>query len=211
MVRIGIHMRISNKQTTVIGFLFGSMILMSCGRSATSNEKTTFTHIDSLTDTYLSLQDTLLHSWNVLVKDEQEKLDALDGALHHLLQMANPEQSELVALENRLRLLKQIHITQKSLSNPSVIEEYDFAASSLVAEILTLSQSNPSLIQNKNLSALIDKIKIADQHTSLYRSGYDSIAYEFNAFLERNQSVLKDIDKNGVIEKKPLFSGVTGK
>ena len=209
--RLANHMRLLKRPITAIPFLFGGILLMSCGRSTTSNEKTTFTHIDSLTDTYLSLQDTLLHSWNVLVKDEQEKLDALDRALHHLLQMANPEQSELVALENRLRQLKQIHITQKSLSNPYVIEEYDFAASSLIAEILTLSQSNPSLIQNKNLSALIDKIKIADQHTSLYRSGYDSIAYEFNAFLERNQSVLKDIDKNGVIEKKPLFSGVTGK
>ncbi len=187
------------------------MILMSCGRSATSNEKTTFTHIDSLTDTYLTLQDTLLHSWNVLVKDEQEKVEAMDNVLHQLLKTAMPETSQLEVLENRLRQLKQIHITQKSLSNPYVIEEYDFAASSLVSEILTLSQSNPSLIQNKNLSALIDKIKIADQHTSLYRSGYDSIAYEFNAFLERNQSVLKDIDKNGVIEKKPLFSGIAGK
>ena len=183
---------------------------MSCGRSATSNEKTTFTHIDSLTDTYLSLQDTLLHCWNLLVKDEQEKMDALDGALHHLLQMANPEQSQLAALENRLGQLKQIHITQKSLSNPYVIEEYDFAAGSLVSEILTLSQSNPSLLLNKNLSELIDKIKIADQHTSLYRSGYDSIAFEFNAFLERNQSALKDIDKNGAIEKKPMFHVASG-
>jgi hypothetical protein len=204
-------MRILNRQTTVIGFLFGSMILMSCGRSATSNEKTTFTHIDSLTDTYLTLQDTLLHSWNMLVKDEQEKVEAMDNAVHQILKMAMPEQSQLAGLESRLHQLKQIHITQKSLTNSDVVEEYDFATSSLVSEILTLSQANPSFLQNKTLSELIEKIKSTNQKTASYRTGYDSIAYEFNAFLDRNQSALKDIDKNGTIERMPLFSGVASK
>jgi hypothetical protein len=184
---------------------------MSCGRSTTSNEKTTFTHIDSLTDTYLTLQDTLLHSWNVIVKDEHAKIDALEKALKQLLQWPMAEKSQLVSLESRLQQLKHLHITQKALTNSYVVEEYDFAANSLIGEILALSESHSSLLQNKDLSDLVEKIKILEQHTSVCRSGYDSIAFQFNAFLEKNQSALKEIDKNGALEKKPLFSGVAGK
>lgn len=184
---------------------------MSCGRSATINETTTFTHIDSLTDTYLSLQDTLLYSWNVLVKDELEKVDAMEKALHQLIQLPVPEKSQLVTLQSRLQQLKQLRITQKTLTNPYVVEEYDFATSSLVAEIVALSESNSVLMQNKNLSVLIEKIKVAEQHTPLFRSSYDSIALLFNTFLEKNESSLKEIDKSGPLEKRPLFSGVAGK
>jgi hypothetical protein len=209
--RLANHMRLLKRPINAIPFLFGGIVLMSCGRSTTINETTTFTHIDSLTDTYLSLQDTLLYSWNVLVKDEQEKVDAMEKALHQLIQLPVPEKSQLVTLQSRLQQLKQLRITQKTLTNPYVVEEYDFATSSLVAEIVALSESNSALMQNKNLSTLIEKIKIAEQHTPLFRYGYDSIAFVFNAFLEKNESSLKEIDKSGAFERMPLFSGVAGK
>jgi len=209
--RLANHMRLLNRPITAIPFLLGGILLMSCGRSTTINETTTFTHLDSLTDTYLSLQDTLLHSWNVLVKDEQEKVDAMEKALLQLVQLPVAEKSQLVSLQSRLEQLKQLRITQKTLTNPYVVEEYDFATSSLVAEIVALSESNSVLMQNKNLSALIEKIKVAEQHTPLFRSSYDSIALLFNAFLEKNESSLKEVEKSGPLEKKPLFSGVAGK
>ena len=211
VVRLANHMRLLKRPIAAMPFLFGGMLLMSCGRSATINEATTFTHLDSVTDTYLSLQDTLLYSWNVLVKDDQEKVDAMEKALHQLIQLPVPEKSQLVTLQSRLQQLKQLRITQKTLTNPYVVEEYDFATSSLVAEIVALSESNSVLMQNKNLSVLIEKIKVAEQHTPLFRSSYDSIALLFNAFLEKNESSLKEVDKSGALEKKPLFSGVAGK
>jgi hypothetical protein len=201
-------MDFSIKKQSALGLLICSFALLSCGRSATSNEKTTFTHIDSLTDTYLSLQDTLLHSWNVLIKDEEEKMNSVDAALHHLKKLTLPDPSQLASLGTRLEQLKQIHLTQKTLSNQYVIEEYDFATNSLISEILSITESNPALLQNKDLINFVDQIKIADQRTSLYRLGYDSIAHQFNAFLEKNKALLKDID-NGSLEKRPMFSVVT--
>ncbi|MCX8489660.1 MAG: hypothetical protein ORN54_01180 [Cyclobacteriaceae bacterium] len=208
MARLVNYMIFLNKPITAITFLLGGILLMSCGRSTTINETTTFTHIDSLTDTYLLLQDTLLHSWNVVIKDEQEKVDAMEKALQQLVQLPLAEKSQLVSLQSRLEQLKQLQITQKTLANPYVVEEYDFAINSLVAEIIALSESNSVLMQNKNLSTLIEKIKVAEQHTPLFRSGYDSLALLFNAFLEKNESSLKEIDKSDAIEKKPLFSSV---
>lgn len=204
-------MKISVRKHSSFGLLFAAFALVSCGRSATSNEKTTFTHIDSLTDTYLSLQDTLLHSWNVLIKDEQEKMNAMDAALAHLKKLTLPDPTQLTSLGSRFEQLKQIHLTQKTLSNQYVIEEYDFATNSLISEILSVTESNPALLQNKDLINLIDKIKVADQRTSIYRLGYDSIAYQFNVFLEKNKILLQDIDKNGSLEKRPMFSVATNR
>jgi hypothetical protein len=204
-------MEISVRKYTSLGLLLGALALISCGRSATSNEKTAFTHIDSLTETYLSLQDTLLHSWNVLIKDEQEKINAVDAAMEHLKRLSLPDPSHFASLSTQFEQLKQIHLTQKTLSNPYVIEEYDFASNSLISELLSLSESNPSLLQSKDFFNLIDKIKSADQRTSIYRLGYDSIAYEFNAFLEKNKLLLQDIDKNGSLEKRPVFGVASNK
>jgi methyl-accepting chemotaxis protein len=203
-------MKISLKGYSSLGLLVVTLTIIGCGRSATSNEKTTFTRIDSVTDTYLSLQDTLLHSWNVLIKDEHEKIKAVDEAILHLMKLPLSDVSQLTSLGSRLEQLKQISITQKTLSNPYVVEEYDFASNSLISEILTLSETTPALLQNNDFHQLIDKIKLADQRTSGYRLEYDSIADQFNAFLEKNKSLLKDID-NGSLEKRPMFSVATNR
>jgi hypothetical protein len=201
-------MKVSVKIYSFLAIIVGAVSLISCGRSTTSNEKTTFTREDSLTETYLSLQDTLLHSWNLLIKDEQEKMDAVNATIHQLEQLSIPNHSQLTSVASRFEQLKSLHITQKSLSNQYVVEEYDFATNSLISEILSLSESRIDLAQNIELTQLIDKIKSADERTSIYRLSYDSIANEFNAFLEKNKSSLKDID-NGKLEKKPLFSAAS--
>ena len=211
VVRLANHMRLLNQLTAGIHVLFASLVLMSCGRTTNSNEKTTFTHIDSVTDTYLSLQDTLLHSWNVLAKGEKEKIEVLEKAIGQLMQLPGSEKSQLVSLQSRLQQVKQLRITQQTLTNHYVVDEYDFAVSSLVGEILSLSGSTVALVQHEPLAHLIEQIKIAEQHTPLFRSSYDSIALLFNTFLEKNESSLKEVEKSGPLEKKPLFSGVAGK
>jgi hypothetical protein len=188
-----------------LGVLLGTLALLSCGRQATTSEKTTFTQLDSLTETYLTLQDTLHQSWNLLVKDEHEKLMAMEEVLHHLLMLPLSDPCLITSLQSRLTQFKQLHITAKTLSNPYVIEEHDFAAQSLTSELLSLSESNPAFLTNENLASLIDRIKIADQRTVLYRSDYDSIAQQFNTFLEKNKQLLKEIEKSGSLEKRPMF------
>ena len=195
-----------SKKQSLVTLAFGAVILLSCGRSATSSEKTTFTHLDSLTETYLTLQDTLLQSWNILAKDEHDRLEAVDEALHHLVQFSEPSLPQLASLKARLDQLKQIHITQKTMANPYVVEEYDFASNSLVSEILSITEANPKIVQDKLLSNLIDKIKLSDQRIFNYRMGYDSIANQFNAFLERNKIHLKEIDENNSVEKRSVFN-----
>jgi hypothetical protein len=193
------------KKFTLPIALVGSILVIGCGRSTTSMEKTSFTHADSLMETYLTYQDTLLHSWNLLIKDEQERLNAMEASLTHLMPLATSEASQLALLNNRLDQLKQLRITQKTIANQYVVEEYDFASSSLVSELLSIMESNPKIVADKNLSELLDKIKSTDQQILIYRLSYDSIANEFNAFIEKNRNSLKEIDEKS-LEKRAVFS-----
>ncbi|MBK5280140.1 MAG: hypothetical protein JJE09_14880, partial [Bacteroidia bacterium] len=64
-----------------IFFIFCLVGLVSCTRRNPIRETSGYTQIDSLTETYLNLQDSLLITWNVMVKDENEKLRSMDELL----------------------------------------------------------------------------------------------------------------------------------
>lgn len=177
---------------------------ISCTRRTTVHEGQHYTQIDSLTDTYLNLQDSLLITWNVMVKDENEKLKSM----HELLQNMSAVgfyKSQIEPLEQRLEQVENIRFNQKTMSNPHVVEEYDFASNSLISEIISLAESNPTLVQKKELQSLLDYIKLADQRVEYYRSDYDSIALKFNRFIEKYETKLKEIDQKAVNDKRPLF------
>ena len=153
-------MNVSIRRISGFAVALSAGLLLSCGRSTTSNEKTAFTHIDSLTETYLILQDTLLNSWNKLVNDENEKIEALNAALSHLTSIVEPR--DLVSsLDLQLLQLRQIRITQKTLYNPDVVDEFDFASNSLISEIISLAEANPTLKKNREFQSIIEKIKIS--------------------------------------------------
>jgi len=152
------------------------------------------------------LQDTMLLTWNVMVKDENEKLENMDHLLSQLLTSAVYDKEQVLSLQQRLDQLERIRFSQKSMINPHVVEEYDFASNSLVTEIISLVESDPGFVQDQKLQQLTDLIKLADQRVSNYREEYDKVVTLFNEFVEKNNSDLKAIDKNWESEPKPTFS-----
>lgn len=187
---------------------FSAAALFGCGRSATSTEKTSFSTADSLTDRYLSLQDTLVHVWNKLIHDENERIRAMEKVLTELNKQSG--EASLNSLETRFGQIKELRITPKTLSNPDVLEEYDFAHESLISELMAAS-SNLSIINQPSFQQLLDNIKITEGQINLNRSDYDSIAQAFNAFLEKHKSTLKEIDQTCNLEQRHLFNSVEKK
>ncbi|HCR55193.1 MAG TPA: hypothetical protein DIW27_12305, partial [Cytophagales bacterium] len=184
--------------TSVIG-------LASCTTQESRQNNTSFTKVDSLTETYLILQDSLLHAWNVMMWDEQEKTKAMHGLIHLMHQQEGFDDEQLITLEQRLDQLDRIRFTQKSLTNTYVIEEYDFASNSLVSEILSLAEADPEFIKSGNAQRLLDKVKMADQRVEEYRNQYDQAAASFNRFIKKNDRYLHEIDKEYTGEPKALF------
>lgn len=193
------------KKASYIVLITSLIWLLSCTKQQATQQKTTFTKIDSLTETYLILQDSLLHAWNVMVWDEKEKTKAMHGLIHMMHQKEEFDDKELVTLEQRLDQLDRIRFTQKSLANNYVIEEYDFASNSLVSEILSLAEADTEFVKNMTAQRLIDKVKMSEQRVGEYRSQYDRVASRYNAFLEKNKDYIKEIDKDYTGEKRALF------
>ncbi len=177
----------------------------SCNNRTSALERNNYTHIDSLTDTYLNLQDSLLIAWNVMAKDENEKLRSIHEVLQAMSSSDLFNKNLVASLEQRLEQVKRIRFNQKTIANPHVVEEYDFASNSLISEIVSLAESNLTFIQKKELQSLIDAIKEADQRVNYFRSDYDFIAQKFNLFLDNHQNHLKEIDQNAINGKRPLF------
>src|SRR6266850_5194598 len=169
--------------------------LVACGGKNSNGKGGDFTKIDSLTDTYLMLQDSMLQAWNVMVNDENEKIRSMHGLLHALLPSRHYDKDQLISLEKRLEQLERIRFTQKTMSNPHVVEEYDFASNSLISELISMTESDPDFSNSNELQTLVDRIRIADQRVNIYRADYDTATAEFNAFLEKNKDCVKEIDQ----------------
>ena len=194
------------KLTGLLALFSGIFVLsISCVKRENEGSKAVFTRIDSLTEAYLSLQDSMLHTWNVMMKDENEKLENV-GLLLQELKTTGQDQARIESLEQRLEQLGRIRFTQKTMVNPHVVEEYDFASNSLIAEVISIAEGVPNFQQNTKLQQLTDWVKSADQRVPIYREEYDAVVENFNQFLDKAKPYLHEIDEKNTGEKKVLFT-----
>jgi hypothetical protein len=180
--------------------------IFSCReRTPTAIAEVQFTKEDSLTDRYLILQDSLLQAWNLLVNDDNQKLKDAHHLLHELSKGKQAEEQILAVLSHRLEQLQRIRFTQKTMANPDVIEEYDFASASLLTELLTLASTSPHYEQNPVLQSLVTDIRMAEERIGLLRENYDHAAHRYNGFLQHHRAIMKSIDENCTLERKAIF------
>jgi hypothetical protein len=188
-------------------FIFATatiLFLIGCN-SKKDSDPTSFTKLDSLTDTYLALQDSMVDTWNMMIKDDNKKIRAMRDLIHELEIGGQYAKGELTAYEQRVDQLIRIRYTPKTMWNTDVIEEYDFASSSLVSELISLAESYTAFSYNTTLQKLVEEIRAADLRVENYRADYDAVALQYNQFIEDNQEALKEIAENGTLDKKPLF------
>ncbi|MBL0742808.1 hypothetical protein [Chryseolinea lacunae] len=185
------------------------MVVMSCGEKKTEGPETTFTRIDSLTDSYLALQDSMLQSWNMMINDDNQKVSAMHNLLHELIVSTPDKREQLKEYEERLNQLSRLRYTQKSMGNADVVEEYDFASTSLITELISMAETKAEFTYNTTLQKLVDDIRMADQRVNNYRAEYDLITARYNTFLDKNRADLKEINHGDSLELKPLFQMVS--
>lgn len=189
-------------------FLLSAFTLMLVGISGCEKkpvQETSFTKADSLTDTYLAYQDTLLQAWNSMIHDDNRKIEAMAHLLHELSVSTPEKRDELNVLHERLEHLGSMRYDQQTMSDAEVVSEYDFVSNSLVSELISLAESQREFAYNTTVQKLVDSIRAADQRVNIYRGEYDAIASRFNAFLDRHQQTLSEVEDDSSIVKKPLF------
>jgi hypothetical protein len=174
----------------------------SCSSSSTLHERTHFSRADSLTEVYLVLQDSLLQSWNRIMRTELDRSAALNSIIDNMQRTTLINDEEWKAYRTTLEQLGRIRFTQKSMNDPHVIEEYDKACGELVRQLTVLS------IASAQMQKAADQLASFNESNVYYRRYYDSLAYEFNTFIQVN-SVDLSLDSNLQLEKKPMFWSVS--
>jgi hypothetical protein len=181
------------------------LILCACGDKKGSAPAVAFTKIDSLTDVYLNLQDSMLYCWNMMIQDDNQKHNAMKILVHelHVAQQLDPE--AYTSFNYRMEQLLRIRYTPKTMMNGDVVEEYDFASNSLVSELVAVSEAFPAYAYNTVLRDLVEQIRLAEQRVAGHRDSYDEYARRYNQFLEENAAYLSELNQTGSFDKKPLF------
>lgn len=186
-------------------FLVAAISLLAACGDKQQSPQTKFTKADSLTETYLSIQDSLVEAWNMITTDDNQKLEAMNNLLHEL-RIGQPSDIEaLKAYEDRLNSLSKARYTLKTMANPDVVEEYDFAANALVSELVSLAESQRQFAYNSTLQKIVDRIRVTDQRVIELRNNYDGIAMRYNRFIEQNHDFLKEMHSDTFYNKRPLF------
>ena len=176
---------------------------MYCGKK-TEIAAPAFTKADSLTDIYLSLQDSMLQSWNVMINDDNQKLTAMHNLLHELM-VTSSNGRDLHVYEEQLDHLTELRYDQESMGNEDLIEEYDFASNLLVTELIGLAESKTEFAYNPMLQKLVEEIRLAEQRINLYREEYDVITEKYNTFVQTNWDYFDNINLTDSLALKPLF------
>lgn len=176
---------------------------MHCGKK-TEITTTAFTKADSLTDIYLSLQDSMLQSWNVMINDDNQKITAMHNLLHELM-VTSSNGSDLHVYEEQLDRLAELRYDRETMGNEDLIEEYDFASNQLVTELIGLAEAKTEFAYNPTLQKLVEEIRLAEQRVNLYREEYDVITERYNVFVQSNWAYLDNINLTDSLVLKPLF------
>jgi hypothetical protein len=182
-----------------------ALVLINCGEKKESVQQTAFTKSDSLTETYLALQDTMLLMWNRMVDDDNQKIKAMHGLVHELMVSGKSDTEALISVEQRLEQLPSLRFTQETLANTDRVEEYDFAIASLISEVISIAESRTEFPDDTDLQKLANSIKMADDRVNIYREEYDSVVNRYNHFVESNQADLQKIDPHNAIQKRAVF------
>jgi hypothetical protein len=186
-------------------FSFSLLLFFACGEKRKHDANpANFTKADSLTETYLALQDSMLRAWNIMINDDNQKIEAMHNLLHELRVSGSPGQEELKEFEQRLEKLKAERYTQKTMANEDVVAEYDFASKSLVSELIAMAESQKQFAYNPTLQKLVDMIRTSDDRVAEYRETYDAITETYNEFVHENGEFLSESASDS-FEAKPLF------
>ena len=197
------------KNTIPATFLWLLVAFSACTQKKQPvTETASFTKTDSVTERYLELQDSILMAWNVMINDDNRKFRSMHKLLRELMKNEQYNKEELMALEQRLSQVSGQSFTPENVGDPELVEEYDFASSSLVTELVSLAESHADFAHNSALQKIVEEIKTSDQLVDKNRLNYDAIVYQYNRFLETNENYVKKIDEDISLEKKPLFQMV---
>jgi hypothetical protein len=164
-----------------------------------------FSQIDSLRGTFLTIEDSLWHTWNVMINDDNEKIKSLNRLVKELVFAGGVDSSLTASLLKEVHLLESGRYNIKTMADSDLIDAYDSISSSLIDRIITLALDHEEFDRNIVMNEMIAEINESQGKILYYRIDYDGVAKVYNQFIEQNHAAMNDIDSKHVRKKLPLF------
>lgn len=194
-----------NCKSTLLS-IFTVLIFIGCNNHP--ENKTTeadFSKIDSLRATFLTIEDSLVHTWNVMINDDNKKIKSLKRLVQEVIYAGGVDSMITKGMIHEVKLLKSKRYTWETMADSGLIDYYDSISNALVNSIITLATSHEEFERNIVMNEMIDEINQAEGKILFYRLDYDEVAKMHNQFLEQNQALMNDIDSEGNQKKLPIF------
>jgi len=187
----------------ILGFTLG---LSSCNNQP--DNKTThadFDKIDSLRSTFLTIEDSLIHTWNIMINDDNHKIKGLKRLVEEVVYAGGVDSTVTSELLTKILELKSSRYTMKTMADSDLIDIYDSSSNAIVNAAVELASIHPEFDRNIVMNELIGEINESEGKILFYRIDYDDMAKVYNQFLEENKSIMNDIDSDHERHPLPLF------
>src|ERR1041384_6256913 len=162
------------KNLSLTGVAAVAAIACACSTSNSIHEHTSsFSKVDSLTDAYLVLNDSVLQSWNRIVSTEMDKTRALEEIISDLDDASLLSDELRESFQVRMEQLQKIRFTQESIKDPQAVEDYDVAFQSIVNDLTRITKDDANKL-----------FQYLQENSTVNRLSYDSLANAFNSFVQ---------------------------
>lgn len=166
---------------------------------------TDFNEIDSLRATFLTIEDSLVHTWNVMINDDNRKMKSLYRLVQEVVFAGGVDTTITNNLLQQVKQLKSKRYTSKTMADSDLIDYYDSSSNALVNSIITLATSHEEFERNIVMNEMIDEINQAEGKILFFRLDYDDVAKIHNIFIAEHKELMKDINSEYNPDKLPVF------
>ena len=193
------------KRTSIYNLLVFTLfisIISSCDNSRAEKEAAA---IDSIKQYYTVVVDSLDSTWNIMIYEDDMKLSFLKQLLEEI-ELTNEYDEEAVKnLKARVEDTRKMRYDQKSMGNQELIDEYDFAISSLIKEITALARANPQFQNFPRMEQLIDNIAYIDERVLFHRIHYDFFAKDYNTLVTDHPDLVREVNPGDPQDRVNVF------
>lgn len=177
-------------------------IISSCDNSKAEKEAAA---IDSIKQYYTVVVDSLDSTWNFMIYEDDMKLSFMRQLLEEIKLTNEYDEEAVNTLMNRIADTQEMRYDQQSMGNQNLIDEYDFAISSLIKEITALARANPQFQNFPRMEQLIDNITYVDERVLFHRIHYDYFAKDYNRLVEDHSELVREVNPEDPQDKVNVF------
>lgn len=177
--------------------------IFSC--ESKKSERTDQQHLDSLMITYKALTDSVQQHWEVMIADDDEKLQLMKRLLLEVSYTNNYDKSKFEELNTQVDELKASRYDQKTMSDSDLIDDYDSATWQVTDQIIQFARSHTRYDDFPLMQELIDDIHGKNNYVLMHRIHYDNWVKELNEFKRNYEQELTREHPSHDFESMPLF------